>query len=62
VGSQAGDVAASVRAGVDAAGGNLLVSASRSIIYADGGPDFAEAARAAAIALRDDVNASRREA
>lgn len=59
VGSQAGDVDASVRAGIDEHGGNLMVSASRSIIYAGDGPDFADKARASAIALRDQVNASR---
>ena len=59
VGSQAGDVEASVRAGIDDRGGNLMVSASRSIIYASDGPDFADKARAAAIALRDQVNVSR---
>ena len=56
VGSQAGDVEASVRAGIDDDGGNLMVSASRSIIYAGDGPDFADKARAATIALRDQVN------
>lgn len=60
VGSQAGDVPVAVRAGIDAAGGNLMVSASRSIIYAGDGPDFAEKARAMALALRAEVNASRR--
>ncbi len=62
VGSQAGDVEASVRAGIDGGGGNLMVSASRSIIYAGDGPDFAEKARAAATALRNQVNEFRMSA
>jgi hypothetical protein len=36
-----------------------MVSASRSIIYAGDGPDFADRARAAALALRAQVNTSR---
>ncbi len=58
VGSQAGDVAAAVRSGVDGRGGNLMVSSSRSIIYAGDGRDFADMARSAATALRDQVNDS----
>jgi len=58
VGSQAGDVDAAVRAGVDSRGGNLMVSSSRSIIYAGDGPDFADMARSATNALRDRVNES----
>ena len=60
VGAQEGDLAAAVRAGVDARGGSLLVSASRSIIYAGSGPDFADRARHETLRLRDAVNAERR--
>jgi orotidine-5'-phosphate decarboxylase len=56
VGAQAGELEASVSAGIDANGRGLLVSASRGITYASRGEDFAEAARAAAIQLRDAVN------
>ncbi len=59
VGSQAGDVEGAVRAGIDARGGNLMVSASRSILYAGDGPDFAERARDETVALRDQVNCAR---
>ena len=59
VGAQVGDVAASVEAGCDANGRGLLVSASRSIIYAGSGEDYAVAAGNAARALRDEVNATR---
>ena len=50
VGAQGGDVAASVAAGRTAAGTGLLLSSSRAILYASSGDDFAEAARAAAVA------------
>lgn len=59
VGAQGGDLAASVKAGINAHGGGLIVSASRSVIYAGDGPDFAEHARAAALALRDEINQHR---
>ena len=52
IGTQGGDLEASVRAGSSAPGAGLLLSASRSILYASRGEDFAEAARAAAIATR----------
>ena len=60
VGAQAGDVAAAVAAGIDARGEGLMVNSSRGVIYAGSGEDFAEQARAAAIRLRDEVNAVRR--
>lgn len=59
LGAQGGDTAASVRAGVDKNGGRLLCSASRSIMYADSGTGFAEAAADAARSLRDEINAYR---
>jgi orotidine-5'-phosphate decarboxylase len=61
IGAQAGDLESSVRAGIDGAGGGLIVSASRSVIYAgsdrDGG--WQDAIRAAAGELRDAINAVR---
>lgn len=59
VGAQAGDIAATVAAGRDARGGGLLISASRSVLYASSGADFAAAARAEATRLRDAINAAR---
>lgn len=59
IGAQGGDLATSVRAGTDMYGHSLLCSASRSIMYASNGPDFAEAAHHAATALRDEINAHR---
>lgn len=59
IGAQAGDLQAAVASGLDESGGGLIVTASRSIIYAGSGADFAERARATAVTLRDDVNAVR---
>ncbi|MDE2765171.1 MAG: orotidine-5'-phosphate decarboxylase [Chloroflexota bacterium] len=57
LGVQQGDLEASVEAGVDADGMRALFNASRSVIYASGGADYAQAARAAATATRDAINA-----
>ena len=57
IGAQGGDLEAAVQAGRDGQGGNLVVNASRGVIYASGGSDFAEAARAEARRLRDAINA-----
>ena len=59
VGAQGGDVAQAVQHGQTAAGTGLIISSSRSILYASSGEDFASAARKATLTLRDQVNASR---
>ena len=59
VGAQGGDVAQAVTNGQTATGAGMVISASRSILYASAGEDFAAAARAATEKLRDQVNASR---
>ena len=56
VGAQGGDVEAVVNHGKDANGRGLVISSSRAILYAGGGLDFADAARAAAQELRDTIN------
>ena len=61
VGAQGGDLAATVRHGPTTGGLGPVVNASRSILYASGRKDFAEAARAAAIQLRDEINTMRRQ-
>lgn len=53
LGAQGGDPARIVGAGLDARGRGLVVSSSRAILYADGGADFADAARAEARRSRD---------
>ena len=58
VGAQEGSLRASVEAGLDGAGRNLLVSSSRGVLYASSDPArFADAARSAAETLRDGINA-----
>ncbi len=59
VGAQGGDAAATVRAGWrdDAP---IVVNSSRAVLYASSGAEFAAAARAAALATRDALNATRR--
>ena len=57
IGAQGGDLEAAVRNGTDANGRRALIAASRSVIYASTGADFAEAARAEAQRLRDAINA-----
>jgi orotidine-5'-phosphate decarboxylase len=59
VGSQGGDVATAIRAALDARGGGVLPSASRSVTYASSGADFESAAASAARSLRDAANAAR---
>jgi orotidine-5'-phosphate decarboxylase len=52
VGAQGGDAKAAVRAGWRP-GAPIIVNSSRAILYADGGKDFAQAAREAARATRE---------
>ena len=58
VGAQGGDVAAVVAANRDAGSNAFLIAASRSIVYASSGEDFAEAAHAAARALDAEIRAA----
>lgn len=59
IGAQGGDLQASVVNGLDARGGGILISASRQVLYASKGPDFAELARDAALDLRNRINECR---
>ena len=64
VGAQGGDAVATVRAGwrADAAGRTvapIVVNASRSVLYASSGENFATAARAEARKTRDQLHAAR---
>ena len=56
LGAQGGDVEATVKSGLNSEGEGIIVNSSRGIIYAGNDENFAEAARAAAIELRDQVN------
>jgi orotidine-5'-phosphate decarboxylase len=59
VGAQGADIGAAVAAGQSADGRGLIVSSSRAVIHASSGVDFAAAARAATLLLRDEINAAR---
>jgi orotidine-5'-phosphate decarboxylase len=56
IGAQGGDVKAVVTAGKTSSGTGLIISSSRSVLYASNKDDFAGAARAAALALKDEIN------
>lgn len=56
IGAQGGDVEAVLKHGRTADGTGLMISSSRAILYAGSGEDFAQAARAAALELRDTIN------
>jgi orotidine-5'-phosphate decarboxylase len=59
IGAQGGDLAQVLQSGLDQNGVGLLVNASRSIIYAGGGPNFAEQAGAEAERLNEEINTLR---
>ena len=56
IGAQGGDLALTIRYGVDAQGEKAIINSSRQIIYASREKNFAEAARQAALMLRDQIN------
>jgi orotidine-5'-phosphate decarboxylase len=56
IGAQGGDLALAVRYGTDAQGQKAIINSSRQIIYASREKDFAQAAREAALPLRDQIN------
>jgi orotidine-5'-phosphate decarboxylase len=60
VGAQGGDIRQVVQSGQTASGTGLIVSSSRAILHASTGVDFATAARAATVALRNEINAGRK--
>jgi orotidine-5'-phosphate decarboxylase len=59
VGAQGADLEAAVKAALRSDGAGVLVSASRSILYAGSGSDFAALARAEAVRIRDTINIAR---
>ena len=56
IGAQGGDIEKAVQNGKDEKGTGMIINSSRGIIYAGKGKDFAQAARAAALQLRDEIN------
>jgi orotidine-5'-phosphate decarboxylase len=55
IGAQGGDLEAVIGAGLDSARQGLMLSASRSVLYASSGADFAGAARREAARLRMEI-------
>jgi len=62
VGTQGADVDAVIAAGLDARGSGLVINASRSVLHASLGDDFARAARAAVIDLNEQIARARQTA
>ena len=56
IGAQGGDLALTVRYGIDAHGEKAIINSSRQILYASREKDFAEAARRVAAELREQIN------
>jgi len=56
IGAQGGDLSKVVSYGVDVNRQRTVINSSRQIIYASRGSDFAQAARHAAMELRDQIN------
>ena len=56
IGVQGGDLASTMKHGIDAHGEKTVIAVSRQIIYASKGKDFAQAARKSAQELRDSIN------
>ncbi len=59
IGAQGGDLRSAVRYGCRKDGLLAVINAGRSILYASPGEDFADAARRAAVELRDEINRCR---
>jgi len=55
IGAQGGDLEKTVAAGKDSRGKGMIISASRSVIFASDGEDFAEAARKSAQTLDESI-------
>jgi len=56
VGAQGGDLKKAVQYGCDKNGLLAIINAGRNVIYASAGEDFADAARRAATAMREQIN------
>jgi orotidine-5'-phosphate decarboxylase len=61
IGAQGGELEPVLNYGLDATGEGIIISASRSIIYASSGPDFAEAARREAAHLAQAMQQGQQE-
>ncbi|MCJ7736721.1 MAG: orotidine 5'-phosphate decarboxylase, partial [Anaerolineae bacterium] len=61
IGAQGGDLRAAVQHGPTTDNIGPVINSSRGIIYASSGSDFADAAREAALTLRNRINRCREE-
>lgn len=61
IGKQGGDLESAVHFGCDARGRLALINASRSILFASSGKDFAAAARKETLQLRNQIQSYRRQ-
>lgn len=59
IGAQGGDLEAALQAGLTPKGMGMVINASRSIIFASSGCDFAEAARTEAVKLQQAIHETR---
>lgn len=59
IGAQGGDITTMVQAGQTSDGNGLIISSSRAILYASNQADFASAARAETLKLKDAINSVR---
>ena len=59
IGAQAGDIGAAIKAGLDKQKKGIMFNASRSVIFAASGMDFAEKAREQAQKLKEKINQHR---
>ena len=62
IGPQEAELERAVAAGLDEDGAGIMINASRAVLYASAGADFAQAARRAAQTLRDAIEQHRRAA
>lgn len=60
IGKQGGDLASTVKNGIDENGLGMIINNARGIIYASSGADFAEAARAETIKMKNEINKHRK--
>lgn len=56
IGAQGGDIEKTVKAGINSKNAGLIISSSRSIIFASSGENFAEKAREETEELRNEIN------
>ena len=56
IGTQGGDLEASLNSGLNDRGTGVLINSSRGIIYASNGDDFQDAAKAASLRLHDQIS------